>query len=129
MQVTLLTMRNFATLLVPIAVFATGCTATVVDDERQNTGPGNPASIYCKSQGYTSRLTDSNCVFPDATSCGEFAFYRGECGQTFSYCNKKGGKVRAVTSTTGGSTSAYAVCALNGVDCKEQDFLASGVCK
>jgi putative hemolysin len=48
---------------------------------------GNPASVYCKEQGYTLDIrTDEDggqygvCVFPDGTECEEWTFYRGECG-------------------------------------------------
>jgi putative hemolysin len=46
----------------------------------------NPASIYCKEQGYTIEMrTDENgtygvCMLPDGTECEEWAYYRGECG-------------------------------------------------
>jgi putative hemolysin len=47
----------------------------------------NPASVYCKEQGYRNeiRTTDDGsqtgyCIFPDGSECDEWAFYRGECG-------------------------------------------------
>jgi putative hemolysin len=107
-----------------------GCaTSSIVEDERQNAGNGNPATLYCLSQGYVSRLSDDSCLFPDQTTCKQFAFYRGECGAAFSFCIKRGGQVRAVTSTVGTSTVVNSYCTLNGVQCKEQEFVALGVCK
>jgi putative hemolysin len=114
-------------LLLAASMFA--CTASIAEDERQNTGPGNPAAIYCTAQGYMSRLEGGSCVFPDSTSCEQFAFYRGQCGQQFSFCAKRGGLVSSETSTVGQATFVNAYCTLNGVKCKEQDFLRSGICK
>ena len=50
-------------------------------------GMPNPASAYCKALGYTSVIrTDPRtggevgyCLFPDGSSCEEWAFYRGSC--------------------------------------------------
>ena len=50
-------------------------------------GMPNPASTHCKALGYTSVIrTDPRtggqvgyCVFPDGSSCEEWAFYRGTC--------------------------------------------------
>lgn len=50
-------------------------------------GMPNPASAYCEAQGYRLDIRKDPrtggevgyCVFPDGTSCEEWAFYRGEC--------------------------------------------------
>jgi putative hemolysin len=50
-------------------------------------GMPNPASVYCAAQGYkletrTDPTTGGEvgyCVFPDGSSCEEWAFYRGQC--------------------------------------------------
>jgi putative hemolysin len=50
-------------------------------------GMPNPASSYCAAQGYKLEIrTDPTtggevgyCVFPDGSSCEEWAFYRGDC--------------------------------------------------
>ena len=50
-------------------------------------GMPNPAAVYCQSQGYRLEIRKDPrtggevgyCVFPDGTSCEEWAFYRGEC--------------------------------------------------
>jgi putative hemolysin len=46
----------------------------------------NPASVFCKQQGYTLEFrtsADSSqtgiCVYPDGSECDEWAYYRGEC--------------------------------------------------
>ncbi len=50
-------------------------------------GLPNPASVFCKEQGFTLELrTDAAgnqsgiCHFPDGSECDEWAFYRSECG-------------------------------------------------
>jgi putative hemolysin len=50
-------------------------------------GVANPASVYCKDQGYTPQIIKNSdgseygvCVFTDGTACDEWKFYKGECG-------------------------------------------------
>ncbi len=57
----------------------------------------NPASIYCHALGYKSKIvTDEEgnqygvCIFPDGSECGSWDFYRGKCGQEWSYCERCG---------------------------------------
>jgi putative hemolysin len=47
----------------------------------------NPASVYCKEQGNKLEIRTAAdggqsgvCVFPDGSTCDEWAYYRGECG-------------------------------------------------
>jgi putative hemolysin len=47
----------------------------------------NPASVYCEEQGYKLEIVTADdgsqsglCIFPDGSSCDEWAYYRGECG-------------------------------------------------
>jgi putative hemolysin len=47
----------------------------------------NPASLYCEQNGnkleiHTAADGSQNgiCVFPDGSTCDEWAYYRGECG-------------------------------------------------
>jgi hypothetical protein len=47
----------------------------------------NPASVYCTQNGnkleiHTAADGSQNgvCVFPDSSTCDEWAYYRGECG-------------------------------------------------
>lgn len=58
--------------------------------EKKNENPAriaNPASEQCVSLGYSLEMRKDEwggefgvCVFPDGTSCGEWEFFRGECG-------------------------------------------------
>jgi putative hemolysin len=47
----------------------------------------NPASVYCEEQGNTLEIVTAAdgsqsgvCIFPDGSSCDEWAYLRGECG-------------------------------------------------
>ncbi len=87
-------------------------------------GSANPASVYCAELGYAT--VDSMCAFPDGTSCDAWAFFRGQCGQTHSFCALHGGQVTNVQTPT----STYASCAVaNGKTCAEQDFARTCVCQ
>jgi putative hemolysin len=51
----------------------------------------NPASVYCTQQGYKLEIVTASdgsqsgvCVFPDGSTCDEWAYYRGECGPVTS---------------------------------------------
>lgn len=47
----------------------------------------NPASVYCTLQGNKLEIVIASdgsqsgiCIFPDGSTCDEWAYYRGECG-------------------------------------------------
>src|SRR5512143_385520 len=49
----------------------------------------NPASVYCTQQGNRLEIRTAAdgsqyvmCIAPDGTTCGEWAYYRGECSLT-----------------------------------------------
>lgn len=57
----------------------------------------NPASTYVHYLGYKLEIRKSPnggeygvCIFPDSSECEEWSFYRGICGQNYSYCALKG---------------------------------------
>lgn len=88
----------------------------------------NPAAAYCVKLGYVAE--GDSCTFPEGASCEQWAFYRGECGQTHSFCNRHGGEVSAKSEDMGGWTATYALCTLpSGVSCKQQDFAATCRCE
>lgn len=73
----------------------------------------NPASLYAKFMGYKSKVVidefgnqNRTCVFPDSTQCDEWSYFRGVCGQKYSYCALKG----CQTETEINESSQYAVC-------------------
>ncbi|HVM69116.1 MAG TPA: DUF333 domain-containing protein [Gaiellaceae bacterium] len=97
------------------------------EDERGNVGVPPPAVEYCKSLGYT--LVGEQCQLPDGTSCEQWSFYRGACGQAHSYCNRHGGQISTVERDAGTSTAVVAVCDLDGKRCEEDTFWRSGKCE
>ena len=86
-------MKRIFTLII-ILMALTACTApqTQVAPEPAATdmpqaGMPNPASVYCTQQGNKFEIrtaVDGSqsgvCVFPDGSTCDEWAYYRGECG-------------------------------------------------
>ncbi len=91
-------------------------------------GVANPASGYCTALGY--ELAGGQCAFPDGTSCDQWAFFRGECGQAHSFCNQHGGTVSNVVEDMGGWTGSSALCTLpTGASCKELEFSRTGICE
>lgn len=74
----------------------TACTAIqtevaldILATEVPESGIPNPASVYCEQQGNTLEIrtaTDGSqsglCIFPDGSTCDEWAYFRGECGVT-----------------------------------------------
>jgi putative hemolysin len=64
----------------------------------------NPASVYCEQQGNTLEIQTAAdgsqsgvCIFPDGSTCDEWAYFRDECGM--------GGQAISTPSPTAGSTS------------------------
>ena len=54
-------------------------------------GMPNPASVYCEQNGNKLEIHTADdgsqsgvCVFPDGSTCDEWAYFRGECGPTAS---------------------------------------------
>ena len=75
-------MKRAIAIALAIVLSASGCGG---DDNDEQTGVANPASVYCEEQGGTLdiRTDDSGnqtgyCVFSDGTEVDEWAYYRGE---------------------------------------------------
>lgn len=75
----------------------------------------NPASVYCEQNGNKLEIrtaTDGNqngiCVFPDGSTCDEWAYYRGECGPTTEKSPTPAIAVDANAEATGGDTEEQA---------------------
>jgi len=69
----------------------------------------NPASVYCEQNGnkleiHTAADGSQNgvCVFPDGSTCEEWAFYRGECGPAAQQSTAPAMTVEATTEASGG---------------------------
>jgi putative hemolysin len=68
-----------------------------------------PAGAYCRALGYKRETVEGIggeygvCIFPDGTSCAIWPFYRGKCGQEWSYCARKGYNLKNLTDDEGWS--------------------------
>jgi putative hemolysin len=70
----------------------------------------NPASVYCEQNGYTLEIRTADdgsqsgvCIFPDGSSCDEWAYYRGECGPAAQPSLTSDMTAEATTEGSGGS--------------------------
>ena len=57
----------------------------------------NVSAVYCQELSYEFSIQEDQvgnqtgiCEFPDGQICSAMAFFRGECGQNYSYCQKEG---------------------------------------
>jgi putative hemolysin len=76
-------MTRLIAIALAIVLGATGCGSD--DDNPDEPGIANPASVYCAEQGGTVDIrTDADgnqtgyCVFADGAEVEEWAYYRGE---------------------------------------------------
>ncbi|NTW43342.1 MAG: DUF333 domain-containing protein [Anaerolineaceae bacterium] len=86
-------MKRIFTFII-ILVTLTACTALQtqgtpesVPTDMPQAGMPNPASVYCTQQGHKHEIRTADdgsqngiCIFPDGSTCDEWAYYRGECG-------------------------------------------------
>lgn len=92
-------------------------------------GSANPASAYCDELGY-GQAPNGKCMLPNGVVCDEWAFYRGQCGQSSSFCEKHGGTLTNQTTAVGDSNQSYGLCTLpTGKTCTEEEFSHSCDCK
>ncbi|HDI73137.1 MAG: hypothetical protein DRO76_02810 [Candidatus Altiarchaeales archaeon] len=93
----------------------------------KETGVPNPAVVYCKDLGYN--YENGTCIFPDGSECKMWDFYRGKCGQKFTFCEQQGFKIENRIDNMGTWIAEYAVCIFDdGSECLEQDYF-EGKCK
>jgi len=69
----------------------------------------NPASVYCEQNGNTLEIQTAAdgsqsgvCVFPDGSTCDEWAYFRGECGPAAQTSPTPDTTVEATTQASGG---------------------------
>lgn len=76
--------------LIPILVLLAACSPVKLPSLSPTPTPNseiaNPASVYCQQQGGQYRIITAAdgsqsglCIFPDGSSCDEWAYWRGEC--------------------------------------------------
>lgn len=77
-------MRRVVAIALAVVLMISGCGGDEDNDDEQS-GIANPASVYCEEQGGTVDIRadeDGNqfgyCVFSDGTEVEEWAYYRGE---------------------------------------------------
>ncbi len=81
----------------------------------------NPATVYCKNLGY--QVKGNLCIFPDDTTCDQWSFFRGKCGQKFTFCEQQGFRIENRIDNMGSWTAEYAVCIFDdNSECLEQDY-------
>ena len=75
----------------------------------------NPASVYCKENGNTLEIQtaadgsqSSMCIFPDGSTCEEWAYFRGECGPAAQKSPTPAIVVEATSTASGGNTEENA---------------------
>ncbi len=69
----------------------------------------NPASLYCEQNGYEHEIrteTDGSqsgvCIFPDGSTCDEWAYFQGECGSASEISSTPATTLEATTEAGGG---------------------------
>jgi putative hemolysin len=69
----------------------------------------NPASVYCNEQGNKLEIRTAAdgsqsgvCVFPDGSTCDEWAYFRGECGSAPQKSPTHAMTVEVTTEASGG---------------------------
>jgi len=106
-------MKKF--MLILFAFFSIGVMGQVVNY-------GNTAVEYCKLLGYDIDYDKSTgkilCVLPNGDKVSPWQFYRGKVGHEFSYCSKKGYKLRMKEITRNGATYAIPICNIEGKQSK-----------
>jgi putative hemolysin len=70
----------------------------------------NPASAYCEQNGNKLEIRTAAdgsqsgiCVFPDGSTCDEWAYFRGECGPAIQTSPTPAMTVDATTEASGGT--------------------------
>jgi len=86
-------------------------------------GMASPSAVYCQELGYkwTIKKTEEGeigiCEFPDGSSCSDWEFLKGRCGQEYSYCHQKGYQLKTLSDDKKCASifsKDCAVCVLSG---------------
>ena len=105
-----------------ILMALTACTAPQTQAAPDSTataipqaGMPNPASVYCTQQGNKLEIRTAAdgsqsgaCVFPDGSTCDEWAYYRGECGLAVAPSPTPAMATKATPTASGGHTQENA---------------------
>jgi putative hemolysin len=90
-------------------------TTEPAETDMPQAGMPNPASVYCEQNGNTLEIHTADdgsqygvCVFPDGSTCDEWAYYRGKCGSAAQISPTPAIAVEATTETSGGGKEEQA---------------------
>lgn len=94
--------------LVAAVLALTACKSEELQPTEINELP-NPASVFCKENGGTLEMRQAAdgsvagfCLFADGSECDEWAYFRGECGQTAKITAKPFATVESTVEASGG---------------------------
>jgi putative hemolysin len=75
----------------------------------------NPASVYCTENGNKLEIQTASdgsqfgvCVFPDGSTCDEWAYFKGECGLTAQQEPTPGTTIELIDNASGGGAGGDA---------------------
>ena len=87
-----------------------GQTPEPVATDIPQTNMPNPASVYCEQNGNTLEIRTAadgsqsgTCVFPDGSTCDEWAYFRHECGPAAQNSQTPAIVVEATSTASGGN--------------------------
>jgi putative hemolysin len=108
---------NFTIILMALTAFTTlqvQTLETTGTDIPQVNMP-NPASVHCMQNGNKLEIQTASdgsqngvCVFPDGSTCEEWAYFRGECGPAVQKSPTPAIVVEATSTVSGGNTDENA---------------------
>ena len=94
-----------------LCTILTACNASPIQSKLESAESGIPnlASVYCEQKGNKLEIRTAAdgsqsgvCVFPDGSTCDEWAYYRGECGPAAQKSPTPATTVDATTEASGG---------------------------
>ena len=104
-------MKNNKLLIVVIVIVFCALTACKSAELVPTSEPqiANPASVYCEQNGNTLEIQTAAdgsqsgvCIFPDGSTCDEWAYFRGECGPAVQNNPKLTPAVESTIDASGG---------------------------
>lgn len=101
----------FTMILMALTACTTNQTQTLepTSTELSQAGMPNPAAIYCTQNGNKFEIQTAAdgsqsgiCIFPDGSSCDDWAYFKGECGLTTQENPIPATTIEATTEASGG---------------------------
>ena len=119
-------------LVIPIVLSLNSCPDPDINNKY---GEPDPAAVYCEGLGYKYKIMEDGmknqygvCVFPDKNECREWSFFKGKCGNNYSFCETNGGEISTITDQNCPYSHECANCTLpGGNECFEWDYF-NGEC-